>query len=544
MKTCQILLIPCLIILLTSCSQKTINDEASCIENCINIPSEKCKSYDKNSRDWLICYDNHSPMIDICATQCRIKHGSTSATTVTSTNTNTLPFNTNPDQTYIDLVQTICEEIISYNCNKFKVKYYARISGSTTVDKNTFYKSCINRDYRVICDIKCYYNRECNSGYESEYLNCRNKCENTLFNAYSKTSMYKQAQEANNQQVRKYREEQARKQAAEEANAKRIKEALAYSIGPHDAKVNITLYVDYNQNACDVYTITNYIINKKYDDIVKVVLKQYPNPWDSSSVLSSEAVLAAGAQGTSKFWDMNQLLCKQKSRISSPKREELIKYAKTIGLNISKFTQDIDSHSFKAQIELESKAAKLNGIKEAHQLDGIVINGKPIGGSISYIYNAIDTAVAPYISIQRSRKTDIAQRSRKTDIAKTQVHKQSDHKRTDWLAKRKSDEELKINKVREKQNMIIQTKKELSDLLRRGPEKGTWENESCLCRCLRSGLIVKLVNQIEGKNIQPDANVTMTCRNKSNNIHIETCRPFCKERSIYSLYKSKDELYK
>jgi protein-disulfide isomerase len=83
--------------------------------------------------------------------------------------------------------------------------------------------------------------------------------------------------------------------------------------------------------------------------------------------------MAANAQG--KFWEMHDKLFGNQQALD---RASLEKYAQEIGLNMSKFKADMDSHKYKDQIDADSAAGTKAG---ANGTPTLFVNGKQIVGA-------------------------------------------------------------------------------------------------------------------------------------------------------------------
>src|SRR4029078_1459546 len=73
-------------------------------------------------------------------------------------------------------------------------------------------------------------------------------------------------------------------------------------------------------------------------------------PFHNHAMEAAEAAMAANAQG--KFWQMHDKLFGNQQALDRP---SLDKYAQEIGLNMAKYKAAMDGHSYKQQIEADSK---------------------------------------------------------------------------------------------------------------------------------------------------------------------------------------------
>ncbi|HXJ44022.1 MAG TPA: DsbA family protein, partial [Bryobacteraceae bacterium] len=76
-----------------------------------------------------------------------------------------------------------------------------------------------------------------------------------------------------------------------------------------------------------------------------VTFKNFPLGFHADAQLSAQAALAAKEQG--KFWEMHDLIFSNQSAI---KRDDLLGYAKKLGLDMARFAKDLDSERIKKAI--------------------------------------------------------------------------------------------------------------------------------------------------------------------------------------------------
>jgi len=116
----------------------------------------------------------------------------------------------------------------------------------------------------------------------------------------------------------------------------------------------------------------------EYPDKIRLVLKNYPYKYRDYSHIAAEALLAAGDQG--KYWQMHDIMIKNSPTLD---RDSLIRYAGEIGLDIKKFTSDLDSMKHKALIEKDEKLAVA---MDLYNTPTFFINGRKVIGNRPYEY--------------------------------------------------------------------------------------------------------------------------------------------------------------
>jgi len=111
---------------------------------------------------------------------------------------------------------------------------------------------------------------------------------------------------------------------------------------------------------------------------VRLVIKNYPYKYRDFSHIAAEASLAAGDQG--KYWEMHDLLIKNSPKLD---RNNLIKYAKEIGLDVKAFTESLDKMKHAARIEKDKKLAL---DLDLYNTPTFFINGRMVIGDRPYEY--------------------------------------------------------------------------------------------------------------------------------------------------------------
>jgi protein-disulfide isomerase len=153
--------------------------------------------------------------------------------------------------------------------------------------------------------------------------------------------------------------------------------------GPDKARVTLVEFSDFQCPFCTrAVGITNDIM-KMFPNDVKFVFKQFPLDTHSEAEFGAEAALAAQAQG--KFWEMHDRLYAGFPDIS---RNRVMGYAKQIGLDVNRFTADLDSHKFAARVHAEENEGINAGVSGTPTF---YINGRKYNG----VYDA--EVVAPLI---------------------------------------------------------------------------------------------------------------------------------------------------
>jgi protein-disulfide isomerase len=117
-------------------------------------------------------------------------------------------------------------------------------------------------------------------------------------------------------------------------------------------------------------------ILKEYDGKIRFVVKMYPYKYRDFSFISAEAALSARDQG--KFWEMHWRIHEGFPRLD---RDSLIGYARDLGLDIKKFTRDLDEMRHKKEIDRDVQLAK---DLDLYNTPAFFINGRRVLGNRPY----------------------------------------------------------------------------------------------------------------------------------------------------------------
>jgi protein-disulfide isomerase len=142
--------------------------------------------------------------------------------------------------------------------------------------------------------------------------------------------------------------------------------------GPATARVTMVEFSDFQCPFCSRAVAQANELVKAFPKDLKLVFKQFPLDTHADAEFGAEAALAAHAQG--KFWEMHDLLYAGFPDIS---RRTVFGYAKRIGLDMNKFTQDVDSHKFKTAVHNEEQQGEVAGVEGTPTF---YINGKRYNG--------------------------------------------------------------------------------------------------------------------------------------------------------------------
>lgn len=130
------------------------------------------------------------------------------------------------------------------------------------------------------------------------------------------------------------------------------------SIGPATARVTIVEFSDFQCPFCAAAAQQARMLLEKYPDDVRLVFKQFPLDDHSQAFLAAESAVAAHAQG--KFWEMHN---KMYANFRSITPQNILVWAKEIGLDMKRFIDDVDSGKYKQAVTNEVKQGEIAGVQ-------------------------------------------------------------------------------------------------------------------------------------------------------------------------------------
>jgi protein-disulfide isomerase len=150
--------------------------------------------------------------------------------------------------------------------------------------------------------------------------------------------------------------------------AKKIDLTDAPMKGNPSAKITLVEFADYECPHCRHFQPVLRQIMDEFHSDVKLYFKHYPLPQHTNARLAAEAAVAAQKQG--KFWQYQDKLWEKSDELSPA---EIEKAAKEVGLDVTKFRQDLASEPIKARVQKDRSDGAAAGIQATPTL---FINGR------------------------------------------------------------------------------------------------------------------------------------------------------------------------
>ena len=127
--------------------------------------------------------------------------------------------------------------------------------------------------------------------------------------------------------------------------------------GPVDAPVTLVEYGDFQCPFCGMAEPAVRELLRDFGD-VRYVWRHLPlNDVHANAQLAAEASEAAAAQG--RFWEMYDVLLAHQDHLAPA---DLIGYAERIGLDVDRFTADVENHAGSARVAEDVDGADLSGV--------------------------------------------------------------------------------------------------------------------------------------------------------------------------------------
>lgn len=158
-----------------------------------------------------------------------------------------------------------------------------------------------------------------------------------------------------------------------QVDATRIPVGGSPVLGSQAALITLVEFGDFQCPFCQRVQATLGMLRARYGDDLRIVWKNDPLPFHANAQLAAEAALAGAAQG--RFWPMHALLYADRNALS---RQDVERYAAQLGLDLNRFRNDLDVHTFAPQIAADQALARA---LDATGTPAFFINGTQLSGA-------------------------------------------------------------------------------------------------------------------------------------------------------------------
>lgn len=116
-------------------------------------------------------------------------------------------------------------------------------------------------------------------------------------------------------------------------------------------------------------------VQRRMGKSLRFVFRNFPlAEMHPHALAAAEAAEAAGAQG--KFWQMHDTLYEHQDALGLT---HLVAYAKKLGLDVARFSKDLEAHTFRERVEEEFRGGIRSGVNGTPTL---FVNGTRYDGDL------------------------------------------------------------------------------------------------------------------------------------------------------------------
>jgi len=153
------------------------------------------------------------------------------------------------------------------------------------------------------------------------------------------------------------------------------------------SSVTIVEFTDFQCPFCARVQPIKQRLMAAYPERLRWEIRHFPLGFHGDAMLAHQAALAAGEQG--RFWEMHDLLFANRHAL---KRDQLLAYAQSLGLDEVRFLADLDSPDIRRRIVEDIEAGRHLGVRGTPTF---FINGNKLVGAKPYeaFKSQIDTAL-------------------------------------------------------------------------------------------------------------------------------------------------------
>ena len=145
--------------------------------------------------------------------------------------------------------------------------------------------------------------------------------------------------------------------------------------GPANAPITLVEFSDLQCPYCSKAVAQINATLKAYPNDVRLIFKQYPLDSHPEAAISAAASLAAHRQG--KFWPMHDVMFANRSKLS---RQSILAWAKDIGLDMKRFTADLDSDAIRKAVLRDQADGDKAGVEATPT---VFLNGRKYNGDLA-----------------------------------------------------------------------------------------------------------------------------------------------------------------
>ena len=165
-------------------------------------------------------------------------------------------------------------------------------------------------------------------------------------------------------------------------------DASDHTLGPEHARVVVVEYGDFECPICKQAAPTVRLLLERFPNRVRVAFRHFPlEQAHPHALAAAEAAESAGEQG--KFWEMHDLLFAHQDRLDA---KHLSSYAEQLGLDMARFTAEMDDHVYMQRIREHQDSERRSRIRGT---PGFFVNGRiqDVSFGLERLFDAVGTAL-------------------------------------------------------------------------------------------------------------------------------------------------------
>jgi protein-disulfide isomerase len=158
--------------------------------------------------------------------------------------------------------------------------------------------------------------------------------------------------------------------------------------GPEHAPVTLLEYGDFECPSCKVAVQTPKLLLDRFPNRIRFIFRHFPlQDAHPHALMAAEVSETAAAQG--KFWEMHDLLFSNQPHL---KDRDLYRYASEIGLDLARYTAEMDDHIYLQRVREHVDGGRRSHIRAtpAFFVDGVL---QDVSYGMQGLHDAVAAAV-------------------------------------------------------------------------------------------------------------------------------------------------------
>jgi protein-disulfide isomerase len=148
--------------------------------------------------------------------------------------------------------------------------------------------------------------------------------------------------------------------------------AVDHVLGPEHAPVSVVEYGDFECPTCKQAAPAVEILLNRFENRIRFAYRHFPlEEVHPHALQAAEAAECAGAQ--SRFWEMHELLFAHQTHLDL---RRLQGYAEQLGLDMARYTAEMDDHVYLQRVREHIDSAKRSGVRgtPGFFVDGMILD--------------------------------------------------------------------------------------------------------------------------------------------------------------------------